>query len=569
MNAVEGFWLPREIRAKYLSQGLEFSSQTYRLGKPCLPEDQGSVTATWPRLTHVEWQQLLDLLRANRSRVPSGAAFWERLQSALNHCSVQLAEAGNPFHQHAIGTLSSYTGFSEPMVRSTLSAFQMLSLQAFPAVYQSLVALAAARSWQTSYGNPGRWRYFHAPLREKIQSYLPLFSSRHLHSKKEVPRLVVGFGAGNVPGNALLITLLSLASTLAGELAPAVLIRNSRQEPIFTPMVLDAIEHFDPDLLCSTAIMVWDYEDSSLQELLLSQADLVVAAASDETIGHIQAQIHSLHRAAPLRFHAHGHKVSFAAIGNEMFNLDLGDQSSARGNIETISFLAALDSIYWDQFGCLSARLHFVENRSKERTNSVDYCQFLGQHLKVLSQLLPRGSWPRQSIHNSFDRYRQLETTGKVKVFSAYDDDFLLVHDGREFNPATFVSQVNECQGRIIIVRPVNDLDEIHQRYLRCIPPSQLQSMSVAVGLPGENLDARFLRFAEGCGRRGITAIRTVGRAAFPQLAYSWDGLLPLDLAYERSDGYFTTIEFDRPYEQILENYRLMAANWMGRVVPE
>ena len=43
----------------------------------------------------------------------------------------------------------------------------------------------------------------------------------------------------------------------------------------------------------------------------------------------------------------------------------------------------------------------------------------------------------------------------------------------------------------------------------------------------------------------GVTAIRQLGRAAFPRLAYSWDGFLPLDVAYRRPDGHFTTVEFD------------------------
>ena len=61
-----------------------------------------------------------------------------------------------------------------------------------------------------------------------------------------------------------------------------------------------------------------------------------------------------------------------------------------------------------------------------------------------------------------------------------------------------------------------------------------------------------------------MTAIRSVGRGAFPQLAYSWDGLIPLDLVAPRREGlaagHFTTIEFDDPAQnaaQIIETYRL------------
>jgi hypothetical protein len=98
----------------------------------------------------------------------------------------------------------------------------------------------------------------------------------------------------------------------------------------------------------------------------------------------------------------------------------------------------------------------------------------------------------------------------------------------------------------------------VPDQYLRLLPSANLQSLSVAVGRPGEGLSERFMGFAEACGRQGVTAIRTVGRGAFPQLAYSWDGFIPLDLVRRRPEGRFATIEFDVPYDQILETYQLL-----------
>jgi hypothetical protein len=40
-----------------------------------------------------------------------------------------------------------------------------------------------------------------------------------------------------------------------------------------------------------------------------------------------------------------------------------------------------------------------------------------------------------------------------------------------------------------------------------------------------------------------VTALRRLGRASFPQLAYSWDGYLPLDLGSVRPRGHFSTVE--------------------------
>jgi hypothetical protein len=74
-------------------------------------------------------------------------------------------------------------------------------------------------------------------------------------------------------------------------------------------------------------------------------------------------------------------------------------------------------------------------------------------------------------------------------------------------------------------------------RLLGALPAANLQSMSVL--LDHERLEP----FAQAVGARGVTALRSLGRGAFPQLAYSWDGLLPMDVCYLRPAGYFATIE--------------------------
>jgi hypothetical protein len=87
----------------------------------------------------------------------------------------------------------------------------------------------------------------------------------------------------------------------------------------------------------------------------------------------------------------------------------------------------------------------------------------------------------------------------------------------------------------------VEDLGEVSSRYLCQLPPANLQSLSVAVAAE------RVLELAEGAGACGVTALRSLGRAAFPKMAYSWDGLLPLDLGNVRPEGHFTTLETEDP----------------------
>ena len=127
--------------------------------------------------------------------------------------------------------------------------------------------------------------------------------------------LVLGYAAGNVPGTAFLIAMLGALANQAtpDSYAPAIVIRNSRHEPLFASAVLDAVEAVDPDLVSSIAVMIWDYGNEALQSLLMRQAGLMLAAAGDDTIASLERQ--RTQNAPTCRFHAHGHKASFAVIG--------------------------------------------------------------------------------------------------------------------------------------------------------------------------------------------------------------------------------------------------------------
>jgi hypothetical protein len=167
--------------------------------------------------------------------------------------------------------------------------------------------------------------------------------------------------------------------------------------------------------------------------------------------------------------------------------------------------------------------------------------------MDTLARRLPRGTAPRRFLHQSYDIYKLLEPTGQVRVLTDYDDDSLVVLDAREWTTEQWLATVNRCTGRVVVVRPVDDLAEVAPRYLRRLPPENLQSVSLAVS--GD----RTLGLAEAAGTYGVTALRSLGRAAFPQLAYSWDGLLPLDMGNLRCPGYFTTLETDDPLADLAE----------------
>jgi hypothetical protein len=491
-------------------------------GRPVAPGE--GVTVRWPVLTADGWKALLRELRAARNpAIPNLVTRWQRALQAVPEILM-----GQP---HILEAIACYTGYPGSMLMLAFAQGELMQMDVLARAIEDVPTWAAARTWQRMPGGlPGALRFF--PARRLDRWTAPLRGETSLFHPGPPAGLALGFGAGNVPGNGLLIALqLHIANHTAlgatAETPPAVLVRNSRQAPLLAPWVLSAIERIDPELVTGLAMLVWDYDDASLQRQLLSQADLVMAAASDRTIASIDAHLQAIDSSA--RFHRHGHKVSFAVVG----------RAALRDDPSLPAGLAALDSTFWDQYGCLSARVHFVERGGKH--TPADYADALSEAMEKLARRLPRGVAPARFLHRSYDTYKLLERQGNVRVLTGYDDDSLVVVDDREWNADQWRDTVNRCTGRVVVVRPVEDLSDVYARYLCQLPPANLQSVSVAVAAE------RVLKLAEEIGACGVTALRSLGRAAFPQMAYSWDGLLPLDLGNSRPPGRFTTLEREDP----------------------
>lgn len=512
----EGFWLPARLRETVLRDA---EWQTYWLSGGALSETASSaaVAVRWPKLSPSGWDALLAQLKA--ARLPAGVDVAVRWGAALEQVRQRLAMESADM----LPVLSACTGYSPEMLAAALWQGDLINPSMLAAALRFRPTWALARRWEKLPDLAGCIRFY--PARRADRALALLRGAAPLAEPAARPELVLGFAAGNVPGNALLIAMLgSLAASGRPDAAsPAVLARNSRHEPIFSPWVLSAVEAVDPELVASIAVLVWDYEDKEIQSALMRCASVMVAAAGDDTIGSLEAL--RARNAPKLRFHPHGHKASFAVV-------DTGASSMGGLGLAQIAHLAALDSSLWDQNGCLSARIHFVAG------DAAAYAEALTAQMRLLGGSVPRGTTPLRYVHRIFDSYKALEGSGEVQVFSTWGDPFAVILDGRSWDAEACRRTVNACQGRSIVVRPVTDVMLV-PAILHWLPAANLQSVSLAMG------SDRVAGFAEAAGKAGVTAIRSLGRAAFPQLAYSWDGLLPLDMGHVRPPGHFATLEFD------------------------
>ena len=561
----DGFWLPESVREALLTPERQFEVLHYGQGELVSGPDRDTVTVRYPLLGLDDWRRALDTLRGNRARVQS-ERWSERLPQAIAHLQTLWAGSDHALWSEVVQALEVCTGHSAGMLNVALSLLELISVEDLQTAAASQLTNAARDTFVAMDRLPGRVRFFVAGfMSNQIARAMLRFEGyrrRRLRAERQPNSVMLGYAAGNVPGTGLLLWLLGLAAALGNnDRPPIILIRNSRREPIFTSLALSALESVDPALLDTTMVTIWDHGDRALQEYLISQSDLVIAAASDETIAEIDTIVKRVsQRGQPIRFHKHGHKVSFSTIGRECLETGRQMPGSDVPLFHAVAYLAALDVALWNQQGCLSSRVHFVEETGAPDSYSAEaYGHAVVQSLRELNRTMPKAVTRRRQIHNLFDQYQAVAASNPLQVLSEYDDDFLVLLDRRELSAQQFRELVNGCQGRTVAIVPVANVMEVPQRYLCQIESRHLQSMSVALGSPDTaGIDARLLRYAEALGAVGVTSIRTVGRGAFPQLAFSWDGLLPFDLFTRRQRGYFCALEFTEPWQQIHETYRLI-----------
>ena len=557
----DGFWLPENIRSNLITPTTDWVVQYHANGVPTNGQNPEAIGARWPILSTTQWGYLLKALKDQRKPIPPD--FIGRLTSALRVLFQQFQLPENPFTSEAIQISKAYTGYSQEMIRFATSIFEETPFEEI----EEMLCVKIPASAKTEYkslkeldGPEGRVRFYpkKSSLLKKIYSDK---QSDPLPYKTDHPQMVLGYASGNVLGTAFIINLLGQISALvnpnnsvsAHTPIPAVLVKNSRQEPFFVPFLFSALERIDPDLLSTSAIMIWDYEDESIQDLIISEADLVLAAAADSTIQQIDQQIK--HVKPSVRFQPHGHKTSFTTIGKAyLANPGDGGRRNPQELLGKIALLAAIDSILWDQNGCLSSRIHFIEQNSETQFTSINYGQTLVEKLRLLSKELPRGAIPLSRIHDRFDHFNAQTISPQFTLCSNYEDDFIVVVDNRPWEPIQFRSIVNTCMERTIVIRPVDSVLDVPNKYLKQVPANNLQTIYIAIdGEADNNWSNQLTQFVEKVGKCGVTSIRSIGQSPFPQLAFSWDGYLPQSLSLNYPKGYFTTVEFNHNYTQIMQ----------------
>lgn len=301
------------------------------------------------------------------------------------------------------------------------------------------------------------------------------------------PRLVTHVLAGNIPALAapgLVFALLAKS---------AVLIKSSSDEPVFPPLFARSIAEVDPELGRCLAVAWWRGGEKPLEAIAFACSDVVVAYGSDATLTSIRGRVKG-------RFIGYGHRLSFGMIGRE-----------ALSDLDGIARRAAYDVALFDQQGCLSPHLFYVEEGGVVSPQA--FARALAKAMEALERHLPRGRLTPEEASAIHQLRGACEFKGiageEVVVYAGEGTSWTVIYE----RDPTFLPS---CLNRTVWVKPIADLQQVVMLVAPYAP--RLSAVGVAVS------PDRLIPLAETLGQLGASRICPLGRMQHPPPGWHHDG---------------------------------------------
>ncbi len=157
-----------------------------------------------------------------------------------------------------------------------------------------------------------------------------------------------------------------------------VLVKASSSETRFPSLIREALRRADSELGTAMDLVVFPGGDADREAALVELAEAVAVYGTDETVSAINQRIGDR-----ISVISHGHGVSVAYCSARSLTPDSIDDITAR---------LALDLAAYDQRGCLSPQVIYVEDTPG--TPLDDFATRLSGALEALAETLPRGPLP-------------------------------------------------------------------------------------------------------------------------------------------------------------------------------
>jgi hypothetical protein len=259
-----------------------------------------------------------------------------------------------------------------------------------------------------------------------------------------------------------------------------------------------SLYRLDSKLGACLEIAEWKGGHAKLEETLFSEAALVTATGDDDTLRSIRDRL-----PIGVRFVGYGHKVSFGFIAHEALSGFSSHKLIAR---------AADDVIAWNQLGCLSPHIFYVEMGGA--TSPAQFAEHLAEELRKRESTHPRGPVGVAEASNiasrrSFYAVRAAHDAGTKSWGSDQSTAWTVVFEN---DPQFQLS----CLHRFIYVKAVGSL---HQALCAAdVVHGKVSTVGIAA------LENRATAIAQQLAKWGVTRICPLGQMQNPPFTWRHDG---------------------------------------------
>jgi hypothetical protein len=309
-----------------------------------------------------------------------------------------------------------------------------------------------------------------------------------------VPELQVHIAAGNIPNPALTSIVFGLLTRSAQ------LVKCASGVSFLPRLFAHSLYELDPKLGACLEIAEWRGGNAELENALFAEADCVTATGGDETLAAIRAKL-------PLKtkFLGYGHRVSFGLVTGEA----LPSSFSAKKIVER----AADDVVAWNQLGCLSPHVIYVQGGGVVSAES--FAEMLAEELDKREASEPRGELPPE--HAAVIASRR----GFYEVRAAHSPESTRHWCSKDSTAWTVIFEADakfqlSCLNRFIYVKPVADVKSL----LENADGIRGKVSTVGLAAPGDKVQ----EIATQLARWGATRICPLGQMQNPPLAWRHDG---------------------------------------------
>ncbi len=304
------------------------------------------------------------------------------------------------------------------------------------------------------------------------------------------PRLITHVLAGNLPGAGIDEIIFSLL------VKSATLVKTASAGASLQTLFTSSLTQCDSELGSCLALVSWPGGETELEDIAFSEAEIVMAAGSDESVAAIRQRVRG-------RFIGYGHKISFSLITHE-----------ALREAEASAKQAAYDIALFDQQGCLSPQLVYVEDNG--HVSPQEFAALLATALAYWQTTLPRGQVsPAVSteIRRVRDEAEWRALAGKETVVhaSSQGTEWTVIY---EADPTFIPSPVY----RTVRVKPLASFDQIDSLLIAWRP--YLEAVGTVV--PTEQHRRRTL--LDVLGGSGVNRICPIGMMQTPPLSWRHGG---------------------------------------------